>query len=149
MTREEFIKELDDNNYSYKEEGNKIIVNHIGNVDLDSLQTLPEGITFSNGGYVYLVSLQTLPEGITFSNDVDVHLGSLKTIPQGITFSNRGFVDLRSLQTIPRGIVFSNGGNVYLGSLIGWFHDWKGNIKGIDYQRLLNKMISLGLFDRK
>jgi hypothetical protein len=149
MTREEFKEILEDKGYSYKEEGNKIIVNDIGNVDLGSLQTLPEVITFSNGGSVYLESLQTLPEGITFSNDVDVHLGSLKTIPQGITFSNRGFVDLRSLQTIPQGIVFSNWGNVYLGSLIGWFHDWKGNIKGIGNQRLLNKMISLGLFDRK
>jgi hypothetical protein len=65
-------------------------------------------------------------------------------------FSNRGYVNLGSLQTLPEGIVFSNRGYVYLKSLIGGgFDAWKGNIEGMGNQRLLNKMISLGLFDRK
>ena len=39
---------------------------------------------------------------------------------------------------------------VYLESLFrNFFRDWKGNIKGIDSKRLLNKMIESGLFDRR
>ena len=90
MTQEEFKKILEENDYYYKEEGNRIEINHRGYVDLGSLTTLPEGIVFSNGGYV--------------------NLGSL---------------------------------------FGGWFSTWKGNIKDIDSKRLLNKMISLGLFNRK
>ena len=30
----------------------------------------------------------------------------------------------------------------------GYFDDWKGNIEWVDEKRLLNKMISLGLFER-
>jgi hypothetical protein len=50
-------------------------------------------------------------------------------------------------------VEFNNGGFVFLRSLIGgleygFFDDWRGNIEGIDSNRLLNKMISLGLFDR-
>jgi hypothetical protein len=140
MTREEFKEILEDKGYSYEEKENKIIVKHIGDVNLGSLQTLPDGITFSNSGFVGLGSLQILPEGIIFSNGGNVILRSL----------------LRSLQTLPKGTVFSNGGNVNLGSLLergylsgGWFEDWTGNIEGIDDKRLLNKMIKDGLFDRK
>jgi hypothetical protein len=46
-------------------------------------------------------------------------------------------------------VVFRNEGNVYLRSLIGgWIDDWKGNIEGIDSNRLLNFMISKGVFER-
>jgi hypothetical protein len=46
-------------------------------------------------------------------------------------------------------VVFKNKGDVYLRALTGdWFDDWKGNIKGIDSKRLLNSMISKGLFER-
>jgi hypothetical protein len=64
-----------------------------------------------------------------------------------------GDVYLNSINALPKGTVFNNVGNVNLSSLIGgWIDDWKGNVgnvKGIHYKRLLNKMISLGLFDRK
>jgi hypothetical protein len=88
-----------------------------GYVDLSSLTTLPEGVTFSNSGSVYLPSLTTLPEGATFSNSGSVDLRSLTTLPEGVTFSNSGSVDLRSLTTLPEGVTFSNGGSVYLSSL--------------------------------
>jgi hypothetical protein len=46
-------------------------------------------------------------------------------------------------------VEFKNKWSVYLKSLIGGrFYFWKGNIEGIDEKRLLNKMISLGLFER-
>ena len=88
MTQEAFIKVLDEKDYSYEMEGDKIVVTHGGDdVWLNSLETLPPGVKFKNGGYVYL------------------------------------------------------------GSLIGGcFEDWKGNIEGIDSKRLLNFMISKGVF---
>jgi hypothetical protein len=52
-------------------------------------------------------------------------------------------------------VEFNNGGSVYLRSLIGgstlvdgWFNKWESNIEGIDSKRLLNFMISKGLFER-
>ena len=130
MTREEFKKELDNEGYSYNQEGDKIIVNHNGLVYLDSLKTLPDEVVFSNRGEVYLPSLETLPKGIIFSNDGHVNLDFLKSI------SNR--------------VVFSNLGYVYMEELIGgWFYSWGGNIERISPKRLLNKMIKDGLFDKK
>ena len=44
-------------------------------------------------------------------------------------------------------IISGYGGDVYLKSLTGdYFHEWKGNIKGIDKKRLLNGMIKRGIF---
>lgn len=43
MTREEFKKVLDERGYSYKTEGDKIVVIRRGDVDLDSLKELPPG----------------------------------------------------------------------------------------------------------
>jgi hypothetical protein len=110
MTREEFIKVLDEKGYSYAIKGDRVIVTHSGGVYLDSLRTLPQGIEFNNGR--------------------GVNLESLRTLPQGIEFNNGGYVNLMSL-------------------IGGWLSFWEGNIEGIKYKRLLNKMISLGLFDKK
>ncbi len=130
MTQEEFKKELDKRGYFYKIEGNKIVIT-------------------KECGALYLDSLIDLPSNVVFMNTGGVYLNNLKTLPEGIVFSNRGGVDLRLLEKIPQGIVFSNGGNVYLKSLMaGFFGNWKGNIEGINYTLLLNKMIALGLFDR-
>ena len=48
---------------------------------------------------------------------------------------------------------FRNGDGVSFESLIidvygGYFKEWKGNIDGVEPKRLLNKMISIGLFNR-
>jgi hypothetical protein len=48
-------------------------------------------------------------------------------------------------------VEFRNGGDVSLDSLIGgWSHNWEGNMRGIergiDSKRLLNSMISKGVF---
>jgi hypothetical protein len=84
-----------------------------------------------------------------FRNKRFIYLDSITSLPSGVEFENRGSVDLRSLTSIPPGVVFMNGGDVWLESLIGgYFDDWKGNIKGIDSKRLLNKMIKQGVFER-
>ena len=74
-------------------------------------------------------------------------MNSLTSIPPGVEFRNGGYVSLNSLTSLPPGVMFSNEGDVKLDSLIeDWFHDWKGNMEGIDSKRLLNLMISKGLF---
>jgi hypothetical protein len=128
MTQEkEFIKVLDWKNYSYKIEGDKIIVTSKETVWLDSLTSIPPGVVFSNGGDVYLDALTSLPPGVEFSNGGNVYLDALTSLPSGVEFSN--------------------GGDVNLDALIGeWIFEWKGNIEGIDSNRLLNLMISKGMF---
>ena len=58
---------------------------------------------------------------------------------------------LNSLSSLPPDVEFRNRGDVWLESLInvGFISRWQGNIEGIDSNRLLNKMIELGLFDRR
>ena len=117
MNKEKFKMILEENLYSYKEKGNKIIVDHDQNVYLTDLETLPEGIEFSNGGSVFLRDTQILPVGIEFSNRGYVNLQSVEILSEGIEFSNDGYVDLISLKALPEGIIFSNTGGVYLGDL--------------------------------
>ena len=57
MTREEFIEILKKEGYSYKIEGDKLVVTGNGDVWLDSLTSLPPGVVFKNRGRVYLRSL--------------------------------------------------------------------------------------------
>ena len=80
----------------------------------------------------------------------DIWLSNCVRIPSCIEFINNGNVWIESLVSIPSGVVFSNSGIVHLKTLIGkTFHKWDGNIDGIEPKRLLNKMISIGLFDRR
>jgi len=150
MTREAFIKVLKGKRYSYKAEGNKVVVNHYyGNVDLDDLTSLPPGVEFRNEGSVRLMSLTSLPSGVVFENRDNVVLSFLTSLPSDAEFRNGAGVFLSSLSSIPPGVEFNNGSNIYLEFLTGGlFSDWEGNIEGVDSKRLLNKMISLGLFER-
>ena len=149
MTQKAFIKVLDKKEYSYEIEGDRIVVTCKGGVDLDSLTSLPLGVEFKNGGYVYLRSLTSLPPEVVFNNKGHVGLESLTSISPGVEFRNGGSVDLSALTSLPPGVEFKNGEDVYLGLLIGgFFNKWKGNIEGIDPNRLLNKMIELGLFTK-
>ena len=129
MTQEEFIKKLEESRYSYEIQGNKIVVTVKKSVLLRDLTSLPPGVEFRNEGGVYLDSLTSLPTDVKFNNG--------------------GYVRFNSLTSIPPGVEFRNGEGVKLESLTGdWFGFWKGNIKGIDSKRLLNAMISKGMFDR-
>ena len=77
MTREEFIEILKKEGYSYKIEGDKIVVTYGYGVDLSALTSIPPGVEFKNGGYVDLESLTSLPPGVEFKNGEDVYLGLL------------------------------------------------------------------------
>ena len=60
MTREKFIKVLKKKKYSYRIEGDKIVVtrgDEDWDVDLRALTTLPDDVKFENNGDVWLDSL--------------------------------------------------------------------------------------------
>jgi hypothetical protein len=127
MTREEFINVLDAKGYSYKIEGDKIIVNRKGVINLRDLTSLPPGVVFRNEGHIFLSSLTSLPPGVEFMNGGYVFLYSLTSLPPGVEFRNEGYVRLVSL-------------------IGGDFNQWDNNIEGIDSNMLLNLMISKGIF---
>ena len=91
---------------------------------------------------------------IVVTNEDTVYLNTLTSLPPDVVFENGGYVGLRDLTSIPPGVVFENGEDVWLKSFIsgrdnkGYFGYWEGNIYGIDSKRLLNLMISKGLFER-
>ena len=131
MTKEEFIEILNERPYSYQEKRDKIVVTGEGTIILlSALESIPSGVEFNNRGGVYLYELKNLPPGVIFNNKENIILDSVKSISPDVKFNNLG--------------------NIRLSSLTGdWFDVWEGNIKGISYKRILNKMISLGLFDKE
>ena len=113
---------------------------------MGSLTSLPSGVEFKNVGNIFLDSLRELPSDVEFKNGGGVWLDSLTSLPPGLKFKNKEDVYLDSLTSLPPGVVFKNA-DVQMGSLIGgWLNEWKGNIEGIDSKRLLNFMISKGMF---
>ena len=77
----------------------------------------------------------------------DVELEYLDSLPPGVEFKNGGYVWLNTLKSIPPGVKFNNSGSVLLKSIVGgYFQSWTGNIEGIGSNRLLNHMISKGVF---
>ena len=128
MTREEFIDVLDNEGYSYEIEGGKLIVtagDSEGNFDL-YLGSIPSDVIFRNPGYVGLVYIDNIPSGVDFRNGGDVIFSPVTSIEKDVRFNNDGEVHL----------------NIF-GS---WVHHWSGNIEGVDSKRLLNLMISKGMF---
>ena len=149
MTQEKFREVLERKGYSYKIEGDKIVITYKGLVDLKSLTSISPGVVFRNGAGIFLDSLASLPPGVVFENGSDIYFELLSSLSPDVVFNNEGNVWLDSLASIPPSVEFKNRGHVNLESLIGdWFYSWKGNIEGVDSKRLLNKMISLGLFER-
>ena len=96
-------------------------------------------------GYYYYIE----GDKIIVNDAASVDLDSLTSLPPGVVFKNGWHVYLRYLTSLPSDVEFRNGGDVSLDYLLGGnFTKWKGNIKGIDSKRLLNSMVSKGLFER-
>jgi hypothetical protein len=150
MTKERFIKELRVHGYRYNIQGDKIIVTHTGShVNLNHLTSIPPNVVFNNEMDVDLESIKDIPSGVEFNNRSSLYLSSVTSISPDVVFHNEWGVDLKSLEEIPRSIVFNNRGWVDLTYLLGGLdYEWKGTIQGISIRRLLNKMISIGLFER-
>jgi len=158
MTQEEFIKVLNREKYSYKMEGDRIVVTYKGNVYLRSLTSLPPSVTFKNKGPVHLGegdvhldSLTSLPHGVVFRNGGDVNLNSLSSILPDVEFRNEGGVDLNNIYSLPLGLEFNHGGFVSLESITGSGYEYgfpEFYIEGIHPNRILNAMIKQGIFER-
>jgi len=149
VTRKAFIEVLKSSRVSYEIEGDKVVVTGEVGVNLRYLISLPPGVVFKNYGDVYMPNLMELAQGVEFKNYGSVYLEDLTSLPPGVVFKNYGDVDLDDLTSLPPVVVFENGGDVNLNSLTGGgFKDWKGNIEGIDSKRLLNSMVSKGIFER-
>ena len=129
---EEFIVELESKGYSY-------------------YMSIGGNIIVKGADSVFLQNITSLPSGVAFKNTSDVYLDSVTNISPGVRFENGWNVLMRSIENIPPGVSFDNRGDIYLDSLIkgGFPGNWRGNIEGINYKRLINKMISIGLFDKK
>ena len=131
MTREEFIKVLEEEGYPYVvDEKDNLVVGARNMSDTIDL------------GFI-----TSLPPRVIFVNQKDLHLGSLEAIPTGVKFHNKGTVFLDRVKTISVGVEFHNVKVVYLYTAMdGRFNKWKGNIEGIASNRLLNGMIKGGMF---
>ena len=99
-------------------------------IDLRELE-IPANVVFENEGDVTL-NIDELPENVKFFNEGDVYLYQVESIHSSVEFNNEGEVFLDSLDSLAGGS----------------FDDWEGNIEGIDSKRILNLMISKGLFER-
>jgi hypothetical protein len=136
MEREEFKAVLRDKGYPYREEGGRLVIDYLYDgqtLDLSDVKTIPSEVSFRNINSVYLDSLEAIPSGVEFSVKY-VRLYSLKRISPSSWFS---------LDTT----VFSNA--VWQGTWGIRSRITKFGIPGINHNRVLNRMISLGLFDRK
>jgi hypothetical protein len=132
MTREEFIKIIDQKQYSYRIENNDIVIT-----------------SGHNSEFISLIELEDIPSGVVFKNRGSVILEPLTSLPPGIKFQNKGNTYLDSVTSISPGVEMDSY-SIRMESLIGgYFDDWEGNIEGIGEERLLNRMISLGIFNRK
>jgi hypothetical protein len=96
-----------------------------GNLDLNSLTTVPEGFKLPEtvSGYLDLNSLTTVPEGFKLPETVSgyLYLNSLTTVPEGFKLPETvsGGLYLRSLTTVPEGFKLPEtvSGGLYLNSL--------------------------------
>ena len=84
---------------------------------------------------------------VDFNKTEGVNLNWIKNIPADVEFINDGPVRLDRVMEIDPSVRFNNNGWVLLKRLdIRYFNKWSGNIEGIASNRLLNFMISKGIF---
>jgi hypothetical protein len=140
MTREEFIEVLNREEYSYEIQGDKIVVTDKEAVHL-------AGSSFTKEGEVYIEIIYSIPDGVIFKNSGLLNLSSLEKIPEDVEFRNTGDLWLSGISTseIPPGFLFKNAGSINF-SNEHWNHEWSGNIEGINDKRLMDLMIKHGMF---
>lgn len=132
MTREEFLKILEKNNYSYVIESDNSIVITVVNtgINLNELETMPENVVFENQGSVHLYSLGSLPEGTIFRNAENVYIKHFKNIHPTVRFYNKSDLWIMNPRSGWKALHYSEG----------------FNIEDINSKELLNSMISKGIF---
>jgi hypothetical protein len=148
MTREELIEQLDKDKITYNLAGNGVEITgsnglaYKWNVTIHHIKTLPSGVIFNNKGNVHMADLHEISEGVQFNNGGNIVLG---VAPQGIkihpsTVFNNGKGKIM--------IGYNRGGRYMFNTSGDWGESWNGSIDDIDSKRLLNHMISKGLFEK-
>jgi hypothetical protein len=128
MTQEEFIKELqrEDYYYEYSIEGDTIVFPEgVNNVRLD-MSDISSNVEFRNGGNVIINNIESVPANVTFNNGGSVFLRDAKIIDSSSTLSNGNKFWLRGISTM----------------------NFPPKIEDINDKRLLNLMIKQGVFER-
>jgi hypothetical protein len=134
MEREEFKRVLREKDYPYEETLTRIMVGKYRNaIDLSELKSIPSNVVFRNMGSVSLDSIEEIPSGVVFMNGLYVYLNSLRKIDPSVRFFNQG----ERIYTFTKTV----------GDLTFWSFSF--GVPGIEDFRVLNKMISLGLFWRR
>jgi len=88
-----------------------------GDLDLNSLTSIPAGFNPTVGGYLNLSSLTSIPAGFNPTVGGYLNLSSLTSIPAGFNPTVGGSLYLRSLTSIPAGFNPTVGGDLDLNSL--------------------------------
>jgi hypothetical protein len=95
------------------------------------------------------ISYKMIDGKIIVNDNGNAYLPDEESLPPNIEFRNKGDIYLYRLASISPGVIFNNSGGVHLKRIMGgWFGTWSGNIEGIGSNRLLNLMISKGVFER-
>jgi hypothetical protein len=111
MRKDKFMDLLDKEEYSYFEQGGKIIIDEPSLFDLD-IPSIPSGVVFRNGGDVYLDYVTFIPKGTEFENDGHVFVQGAISLSEGIKFRNRGDVNMESIRSFDVDIIFKNSGDL-------------------------------------
>jgi len=142
MTREAFIEYLEYKAIDFQIEASGMIVITYDDYDLYLDHTVTE-----------------IPSGVEFRTSHQVRCSYVKVVNPNVIFNMQGkwgsepWVWLPHAEKIYPGVEFHNNGSCVLKVFererranIKTFRDWKGNIKGIDSNKLLNAMIKQGMF---
>jgi hypothetical protein len=79
MSVEEFKKYLDSKDYAYEENEKGITITYSGDLDLLELESIPENVSFWNGGYVDLRALEKIPTTLKISRSRSVWFKEFNT----------------------------------------------------------------------
>jgi len=133
MEREEFKRILEEKGYPYEETLTRIMVGkHRNSIDLSELKSIPSNVVFRNMGSLSLDSIEAIPSGVVFMNGLYVYFNSLRRIHPSVRFLNEGERIYTCTKTV--------------GAVTIWSFSF--GVPGISDYRVLNKMISMGLFWR-
>lgn len=141
MTRKEFIEYLESHHIDFElSPSGVIVITHQDDVDFNYQVTeIPSGVEFRNLYQVRCTWVKTVNPNVIFRNKGKYGAGARVWLPHankiypGVEFHNEDSCILNVLEQEKRAntIPFSN---------------WEGNIEGVDSNRLLNLMISKGIF---
>ena len=133
MQREAFIRTLEEKRIPYRLEEGRIMVGRwrSDDIDLSGVKEIPSGVVFNTIGNIILPHVEEIPSGVEFRASF-IHLDWLRRICPSVRLLENGFV-------------FSP----LFGTGVYDFDEIKFKVPGMSDYRVLNRMISLGLFWRR